>query len=390
MRLVRDLGRRKLRSGLTITGIAIGIMALVVFGSMANKMNALISGGSKYYQDKAIVSVGSMFSGTIQPLALADLDRIRGVEGVAAATPSVEMLLSADGTAASMGTPEMITGSIPGGDKGLETFKIELSSGRDLTTADATSKVTVLGADLARRLNAKVGDTVTLRDVKFTVVGIWAPTLTAPDKDAYVPIAAAQDLFVKSLPPLIQTKITASEIATSITVYPVKGTDPEVLKTRLTALLGKDYTVMTGKDFDALLGTFSAIFTLVLTGVAMLSLLVGGLSTINTMAMAVAERTREIGIKRAIGASRWRIRGEIVFEASAIGLISGLIGLGIGAAMTIIFNDLGRESGNVLFDLTFGTAATALIFATVLGGIAGFVPAWHASRLDPVTALRYE
>ena len=73
MRLVRDLGRRKLRSGLTITGIAIGIMALVVFGSMANKMNALISGGSKYYQDKAIVSVGSMFSGTIQPLALADL-----------------------------------------------------------------------------------------------------------------------------------------------------------------------------------------------------------------------------------------------------------------------------------------------------------------------------
>jgi putative ABC transport system permease protein len=390
MRLVRDLGRRKLRSGLTITGIAIGIMALVVFGSMANKMNALISGGSKYYQDKAIVSVGSMFSGTIQPLALADLDRIRGVEGVAAAAPSVEMLLSADGTAASMGTPEMITGSIPGGDKGLETFKIELSSGRDLTTADATSKVTVLGADLARRLNAKVGDTVTLRDVKFTVVGVWAPTLTAPDKDAYIPIAAAQDLFVKSLPPLIQTKITASEIATSITVYPVKGTDPEVLKTRLTALLGKDYTVMTGKDFDALLGTFSAIFTLVLTGVAMLSLLVGGLSTINTMAMAVAERTREIGIKRAIGASRWRIRREIVFEASAIGLISGLIGLGIGAVMTIIFNDLGRESGNVLFDLTFGTATTALIFATVLGGIAGFVPAWHASRLDPVTALRYE
>src|ERR1035437_4837039 len=169
MRLVRDLGRRKLRTGLTITGITIGIMALVVFGSMANKMNALIGGGSKYYQDKAIVSVGSMFSGTIQPLALADLDKIRGVEGVAAATPSVDMLLSSDGAAASMGTPEMITGSIPGGDKGLETFKLELSAGRDLTSADATTKVTVLGADLARRLNAKVGDTVTLRGVKFAV-----------------------------------------------------------------------------------------------------------------------------------------------------------------------------------------------------------------------------
>jgi putative ABC transport system permease protein len=389
MRLLRDLGRRKLRSGLTITGIAIGIMALVVFGSMANKMNALIGGGSKYYADKVTVTVGSMYSGSIQPLSLSDVDKIRNVEGVAAATPTIDMMLSDEG-GATMGTPEMISGGIPGGDKGLETFRIDLAQGRELTAADATSKVTVLGSDLARKLNANTGDIVTLRGVKFTVVGIWAPTLTAPDKDAYVPMAAAQELFVKSLPPIIQSKVNASEIATGVVVYPAKGVDPETIKTRLKDLLGSSYTIMTGKDFDALLGSFSAIFTLVLTGVALLSLLVGGLSTINTMAMAVAERTREIGIKRAIGASRWRIRREIVFEASAIGLISGLIGLGIGAAMTMLFNDLGRASGNVLFDLTFGTAATALIFATVLGGIAGFVPAWHASRLDPVTALRYE
>jgi len=390
MRLVRDLGRRKLRSTLTITGIAIGIMALVVFGSMANKMNALIGGGSKYYQDKAIVSVGSMYSGNIQPLALSDVQKIESIDGVAAATPTVDMLLSSEGGATSMGTPEMITGSIPGGDKGLETFKIDLASGRELTAADADSKVTVLGSDLARRLNVKVGDKVALRDVQFTVVGIWAPTLTAPDKDAYVPLAAAQDLFVKSLPPLIQSKIVASDIATGITVYPQKGVSPETIKTRIEDLLGKDYTVMTGKDFDAMLGSFSAIFSLVLTGIALLSLLVGGLSTINTMAMAVAERTREIGIKRAIGASRWRIRREVVLESAAIGLIAGLIGLVIGAAMTTLFNDLGRESGNVLFELTLGTAATAIIFATGLGAIAGFIPAWHASRLDPVTALRYE
>ena len=73
-----------------------------------------------------------------------------------------------------------------------------------------------------------------------------------------------------------------------------------------------------------------------------------------------------------------------------IGLLAGLIGLAIGAAMTIVFNDLGRASGNVLFDLTLGTALTAVTFATGLGAVAGFVPAWHASRLDPVTALRYE
>jgi putative ABC transport system permease protein len=388
MRLVRDLGRRKLRTGLTITGIAIGIMALVVFGSMANKMNALIGGGSKYYADKDIVSIGSMFSGNFQPLSLSDVDKIAKVDGVAATTPGIEMMLDSS-TTATMGTPEMIGGYVPGGDKGLETFKMSVSSGRELTASDS-GKLTVLGCDLARKLNAQVGGTVTLRGEQFTVVGILAPTLTAPDKEAIVPLDAAQQLFVKTLPPLIQSKLNASDIVTSITVYPEPGVSAETLKSRLETALGSDYTVMDGKDFDAKLGSISTIFSLVLTGVAMLSLLVGGLSTVNTMAMAVAERTREIGIKRAIGASRWRIRREIVFEASAIGLISGLIGLAIGAATTMLFNDLGRESGNVLFDLTLGTAATALVFATVLGGIAGFVPAWHASRLDPVTALRYE
>jgi putative ABC transport system permease protein len=388
MRLVRDLARRKLRSTLTITGIAIGIMALVVFGSMANKMNALISGGSKYYADKDIVSIGSMYTGNFQPLSLADVAKIEAVDGVAAATPSIDMMMD-DSTTATMGTPEMISGFVPGGDKGLETFPMNIATGRLLTASD-TGNVTVLGSDLARKLNASVGSTVTLRNVDFTVVGILQPTLTAPDKDAQVPLAAAQQLFIKTLPPLIQSKLNATDIATSIVVYHKPGVDPGTLKTRLEAALGSSYTVMDGKDFDAMLGSISTIFSVVLTGVAMLSLLVGGLSTINTMAMSVAERTREIGIKRAIGASRWRIRREIVLESAAIGLIAGLIGLAIGAAMTILFNDLGRPSGNVLFELTVGTAATAIIFSTGLGALAGFIPAWHASRLDPVTALRYE
>jgi putative ABC transport system permease protein len=117
---------------------------------------------------------------------------------------------------------------------------------------------------------------------------------------------------------------------------------------------------------------------------------VGGLSVINTMAMSVAERTREIGIKRAIGASRWRIRREIVLESALIGLIGGLLGLGIGALIVYLGNEAGRASATILFDLTLGTAISSVTFATVLGALAGFIPAWHASRLDPVTALRYE
>jgi len=117
---------------------------------------------------------------------------------------------------------------------------------------------------------------------------------------------------------------------------------------------------------------------------------VGGLSVINTMAMSVAERTREIGIKRAIGGSRGRIIRELVLEAAVIGFIGGLIGLGLGALVVVIGNEVGRDSGTVLFDLTPGTAIFAVAFSTILGILAGIIPAWSAARLDPVEALRYE
>ena len=117
---------------------------------------------------------------------------------------------------------------------------------------------------------------------------------------------------------------------------------------------------------------------------------VGGLSVINTMAMSVAERTREIGIKRAIGGSRRRLVSELVPESALIGFIGGMVGLGLGAAIATLGNELGRGSGFLLFLLTPWTAVTAVAFSTILGAVAGLVPALHAARLDPVAALRYE
>jgi putative ABC transport system permease protein len=108
------------------------------------------------------------------------------------------------------------------------------------------------------------------------------------------------------------------------------------------------------------------------------------------MAMSIAERTREIGIRRAIGGSRARIVRELVIESALIGFIGGAVGLVLGALVVLVVNEAGRSSGTVLFELTLGTAFTAIAFAAVLGAIAGLVPALHAARLDPVTALRYE
>jgi putative ABC transport system permease protein len=137
-------------------------------------------------------------------------------------------------------------------------------------------------------------------------------------------------------------------------------------------------------------GATGAIFNAIIIGVAAISLIVGGLSVINTMAMTVAERTREIGIKRAIGGSRVRIIRELVAEAGVIGLIGGLVGLALGALVVTLANEAGRSGGTVLFDLTPQTALFAVGFSTVLAMVAGILPAWGAARLDPVAALRYE
>jgi putative ABC transport system permease protein len=125
-------------------------------------------------------------------------------------------------------------------------------------------------------------------------------------------------------------------------------------------------------------------------GIGLISLVVGGLSIVNTMAMAVAERTREIGIRRAIGARRLRIVREVVTEAGLIGLIGGLCGLVLGTVVVTLANEAGRASGTILFELTPGTSAFTVGFATILGMAAGLVPAWTAARLDPVEALRHE
>jgi putative ABC transport system permease protein len=395
MRYLRDLGRRPVRTTLTILGITIGIWALVVFGSMASKIDALVKGGSSWYASVLTVSDASGATGgfSAAPMSLDTADQVRAVEGVEVVVPAVMMLMaSSDGAAAggvAMGVPPMINGSVAGSDAGRDAFPVDYAEGRALTAADEGSMVTVLGSDIARKFGKHPGDTVELNGWTFEVVGVMEPTLTAPDQAASVPLQAAQLLFHESLPPVVRNQVQPSGLITSMTVYPAAGIDHETLADRIEAQVS-GISVMTGKDFDQQIGSATAILNSILVGIALISLVVGGLSVVNTMAMSIAERTREIGIKRAIGGSRFRIVRELVTEAALIGFVGGVVGLTLGALLVTLANEAGRTSGTVLFDLTAVTALGAILFSTILGAIAGFVPALHAARLDPVTALRYE
>ena len=390
MRMLRDLSRRRLRTGLTILGIAIGIWALVVFGSMANRINAMVGNGASFYQSGAItVWSGGGNMPKMNPIDISIADRIASLDGVDVVVPGVGMNLSDDASGVSMGLPPMITGEVAGSDHGRMTMVLTAASGRLLTAADEGSDVTVLGCDLARQDGKSVGDTITLRGETFQIVGILAPTLTQPDNSAMVPLAAGQRLFLTTLPSLVKENLTASQVVTSFTVYPKRGVDPATVVAEIKAL-DSELGTMTSGDFNRLAGSYASMLNSVLIGIGLISLIVGGLSVVNTMAMSIAERTREIGIKRAIGASRARIVREIVAESALIGFIGGSIGLGIGALIVTLANEAGRSSGTILFELTAGTALSSLAFSTILGALAGFVPALHAARLDPVAALRYE
>lgn len=391
MRLLRQLSRRKLRTTLTILGITIGIWALVVFSSMANKINALVAGGSQYFAGKILVSDASSLGVALgsTPMNRDVADQIRELDGVAAAAPQIQVVYDPEGGGAFGGSGETVLGALAGADEGLETFPTHVVQGRLLTLEDEGSNVVVLGSDLARKEHATIGARLEIRGVEFEVVGILEPTLTAPDFMAAVPLAASQQLFHASLPAPIQEAIEADELISQVVVYPEEGVDDADLAIRIEA--GVDnVSTLTGAEFDEQIGSATAIFNAIIIGVAVISLVVGGLSVINTMAMSVAERTREIGIKRAIGGSRRRIIRELVTEAAVIGLIGGLLGLGLGAIVVVLANEAGRDSGTILFDLTPGTAIFAVVFSTILGMLAGVIPAWSAARLDPVEALRYE
>jgi putative ABC transport system permease protein len=286
----------------------------------------------------------------------------------------------------SMGVPQGIAGSDLRSE-GYESFKLTMKEGRDLTATDRG--VAVVGCDIAKALDAKVGGTVTLRGKQFQVIGIYDKTLTAPDNTVAVSLYDAQQLLYAQLPQIVQKQVNSADLATSITAYPKPGVDPDQLASTIQGSLS-NVTASGPQVFVDQFKSMTKIFNSIIFGVALISLLVGGLSVVNTMTMSVLERTREIGIRKAIGASHRQIVGQFLGESAFIGFLGGATGLVLGWVVSIVANALLESSGTVLFLVTPRLAIGAVVFAIVLGVASGFYPSFHAARLKPVLALRYE
>jgi putative ABC transport system permease protein len=399
MEIIRNVLRHKLRSFLTISGILIGVLALTTMGALAENFNALLDGGVKYYGGS--IQVGPPDGQAAALLPLSKIDEIKQVPGVAAAFPAYQFSVKPGQiTTVSFGIPDLIIAGDPA-ENSWSSLKTTYAQGHAI---DAGSQgEVVLGSTIDKEFNKNIGDTIDLPvkppDAKpdfvnhpFKVVGILNPTRTAPDTFAYIGIADGQMLLQDSIPAAIRSNVDVTQITEGIDVYGTPGTSLSSLD-KIANQINAQVTGVKAIKPSVLVDSFKsggAVFTAITTAAALLALIIGGLSVVNTMFMAVAERVREIGLKKAVGATTLNVMREFLLEATFIGLVGGLLGYGIGAAITIVINATTPPGQSTLFLITPNLTILAIGFATALGAVAGVLPAWRAARMDPVIALRME
>ena len=399
MEIARNVARHKLRSFLTISGITIGVLALTTMGALAENFNALIDGGVAYFGSS--VQVGPPDGQSTPILPISKVDEIKKIQGVAAAFPGYTFNAKPGQLNFSFGVADQIVASDPA-EAAWGAIRLTYAQGHAIE-ADSQDQV-VLGTTIAKEFSKKVGDTIELPvrppDAKpdfvshsFKVVGILNTTRTAPDNFAYINITDGQMLLKDSLPDPIRTSFDVTQVTQAIAVYAKAGTSLDELDRIASRINQQVEGVKALKPSDIVNGfkQGSVVFTGITTAAALLALIIGGLSVVNTMFMAVAERVREIGLKKAVGATTFNVMGEFLLEATFIGLVGGLLGYGLGVAIVVIRNTFFEPAdGSTLFLITPTLTIFAIGFATVLGAVAGVLPAWRAARLDPVIALRNE
>ena len=377
----------RLRAALTMLGVVIGVASVVALvgvgqGTTANITTRLASLGTN------LLTISPTGSSTAKPLTLDDAAAVAKVDGVAAVAPEVQTSATV-----TVGT-RSVTTSLIGTSADYATVRAyDVWQGSFLTvpTVDAGLRVVVLGATAASDLGldaTSLGSTISIDGLPFRVIGILQPKggsgFQNPDDQVLVPLAAVHKYFVGG----DTVRTIGVSVASNDQMTDVTNAITALLRDRheLAATDTADFSVFNQTQLLDAASSISGTLTLLLGGIASISLVVGGIGIMNIMLVSVRERTREIGIRKAVGARRRDILAQFLVEALTLSLIGGLIGIVVGLAVSAGIGQLAGWG----FQFNPTTIVAAVLFSLAVGVVFGVWPARQAARLDPITALRYE
>lgn len=393
----RNIRKRGIRSWLTMLGIFIGIAAVVSLISMGSGLKEAITGqfgelgADKLVVQNAETGFGPPGSTAVEKLTDHDLQLVKRTPGVKMAVPR---LVRAVTVSYNKEIGFEYAADIPKENDEIElvysALKLELEQGRLLTKSDR-GKV-VIGNNIAFDefdKEIKVGNKITIQNETFEVIGILKKASSFIVNGI---ILMPHEDIVRTLDIGDEIDIIAVQASDEDRVNSVaKGIEDALRKDRKLKKGEEDFTVQTPQQSLQAINTILAVINAVVVGIAAISLFVGGIGITNTMYTSVVERTKEIGIMKAIGARNQDILWIFLIESSLLGLVGGVVGAIIGLAMAylIAFGVTTAFPGiNFAITLSLSLIFGAISFALLVGTVSGLVPALQASRMKPVEALR--
>jgi putative ABC transport system permease protein len=394
------LRANKLRSFLTMLGIVIGVAAVIA-------MVALGRGAQKSVKDRiaalgtTLVTVlpgqtrgfGPVVSSTDRAALTLDDATALDERGTYLLAVQPEMSRSLQVQYGSHNTNTTITGTTA---NYLEVRNFSMAEGRMFTNAEdaAGKRVAVLGPQVVEDLGVAsaetmLGEEIRINGMRFEVVGVLESKgqgagFGNPDDQVLVPIQTAHYRVIGSDRLRSINLLSPTEADIPVTMAEAQ----KILRRehRLRAGQDDDFTLRSQADFLTTLGETTQVFTYLLAGIAAVSLLVGGIGIMNIMLVSVTERTREIGIRKALGANRADVLMQFLIEALVLCMLGGVAGIGLGTGASIVLQRVFGWSTSV----GASSVLVAFLFAGAVGVIFGVWPARRAAALDPIDALRYE
>jgi putative ABC transport system permease protein len=396
-----SLSANKLRSGLTILGIVIGVGAVIAMVSIGRGAQATIT--------ESINGIGTnlvfVFRGGSEdvrnpkPITLEDAAAVADpfqAPSVMAVAPVIQD--TGKVTFGRESTTTSITGVTP---EYASVRKYNLTEGEFINQEQmlGQASVVLLGSEVADKLFGRqlglVGETVRIEGQPFRVTGVLESKggsgFSNADNQVMVPFSTAQERLIRHSTS-DQVDLLLVEAISPKDVPAASQEVAQILRTRhRTAIGADDFTILTQQDFLSTASTITNVLTIFLGGVAAISLLVGGIGIMNIMLVSVTERTREIGLRKAVGAHKADILVQFLAESAVLSLVGGVIGIILGYSIAIIVSQVAKANNAAITpSIGIDIILIATLFSTAVGLFFGLYPANRAANLEPVEALRYE